>query len=305
MAWSAAAAAVGPLVRWALDSRRRAWAAPALLAVGLYAAIRPLDGPISAALRAVPLKGDARRELDAWQQYGAVGSLLLTAGVVWSLDVARRRRLLDLAAAAGLVSLVCALVKRVAGRVRPAFGEPGTFVGPLGLYPVPAGGDPTSAGTVEAYRMASPWRSPELWSMPSSHTAAAVALGVFLSTLYPPLRWLGVAVPAVVGLARVKFGAHWPTDVVIGAVLGYALAAPAVRNGWGVRALDWVWVRFVDRNATPAWPAIAGTAPAGPAVGAGAPVAPSAGSEEASADLHGREGAPATTGDGVARNGGA
>jgi undecaprenyl-diphosphatase len=93
--------------------------------------------------------------------------------------------------------------------------------------------------------------------MPSSHTAFAVVMSVFLAALYPRLKWFAAAMALLVGLLRVHFGGHWPSDVVVGAAIGYAIARACVRGMWGVRLLDWVWIRFVDRSAEPAWPKLA------------------------------------------------
>jgi undecaprenyl-diphosphatase len=69
--------------------------------------------------------------------------------------------------------------------------------------------------------------------MPSSHTAAAMALSLYLIYAYPRLRPLAVAMVLVVGFGRVATGAHYPTDLVVGAAVGYLVSAPIVRRGAG------------------------------------------------------------------------
>ncbi|MFF9851494.1 phosphatase PAP2 family protein [Streptomyces litmocidini] len=62
-------------------------------------------------------------------------------------------------------------------------------------------------------------------SFPSGHTAAAVAFTVAVVPTWP---WAGAAcaAPAVlVAVARVHSGAHYPSDVAVGAVIGAAAAA--------------------------------------------------------------------------------
>ncbi len=64
-------------------------------------------------------------------------------------------------------------------------------------------------------------------SFPSGHTAAAVAGALAAGRLFPRARLAWWLLAAGVALSRVYVGAHWPTDVVAGAVLGLAV-------GWWV-----------------------------------------------------------------------
>ncbi|GAA4436966.1 hypothetical protein GCM10023188_30630 [Pontibacter saemangeumensis] len=65
-------------------------------------------------------------------------------------------------------------------------------------------------------------------SLPSSHTATAFALATSVATVYgdehrlvPPIAY-GVA--TLVGLSRINDNAHWATDVMAGALVGYLSA---------------------------------------------------------------------------------
>jgi len=66
---------------------------------------------------------------------------------------------------------------------------------------------------------------PTTSSFPSGHTASAFAGAV--SLLMIDRRWgmAALAYAALVALSRVYVCAHWPTDVMAGAVLGAAMAA--------------------------------------------------------------------------------
>jgi glycosyltransferase 2 family protein len=58
---------------------------------------------------------------------------------------------------------------------------------------------------------------------PSGHTAVAVALAVTVAPLVPRRwRWVPYLVAALVGVARLHVGAHFPLDVVGGALIGLA-----------------------------------------------------------------------------------
>jgi membrane-associated phospholipid phosphatase len=67
----------------------------------------------------------------------------------------------------------------------------------------------------------------------SGHTSAAFALATFSSTLFMDIHgksiwskvWWGtsLSLAAMTGVARVKAGVHYPTDVIAGAIVGSAI----------------------------------------------------------------------------------
>jgi len=58
-------------------------------------------------------------------------------------------------------------------------------------------------------------------SFPSAHTATAVGLAVMLCAAYPRGRWWFVTLSVLVGLHRIQTSAHYPSDVMVGAALGW------------------------------------------------------------------------------------
>ena len=67
-------------------------------------------------------------------------------------------------------------------------------------------------------------RKPASYSFPSGHSAAAFAGATLLARHYPRASKLFFFVAALVGFSRVYLGAHYPGDVVTGAVSGAVLA---------------------------------------------------------------------------------
>lgn len=64
-------------------------------------------------------------------------------------------------------------------------------------------------------------------SLPSSHTATAFALATSVATAYKGHKWVppvAYGVASLVGLSRIHDNAHWATDVVAGAAVGYFTA---------------------------------------------------------------------------------
>lgn len=114
-----------------------------------------------------------------------MGLVLLLAGnthLAWMLGLGT-----------GLAAFFAQLVKRFTKRRRPSAGIRGF------------------AALVE---------NPDAFSFPSGHTAASVALAVAWAGEGSGLGLLASAFAALVGFSRVYLGAHYPLDVMAGAVLG-------------------------------------------------------------------------------------
>jgi diacylglycerol kinase family enzyme/membrane-associated phospholipid phosphatase len=83
-----------------------------------------------------------------------------------------------------------------------------------------------------AFRFVHP--QPTSSSMPSGHSASAVAFTLGVAMVRPALGAALVPVAAGVAYSRIHTGAHWPSDVLFGSAIG-AGAALATRKWWPVR----------------------------------------------------------------------
>jgi undecaprenyl-diphosphatase len=62
------------------------------------------------------------------------------------------------------------------------------------------------------------------FSFPSGHTLHAVCFAVLFSTYFPILTWVVVPFAMLVAVSRLVLGLHYPTDVVVGALIGAGTA---------------------------------------------------------------------------------
>jgi membrane-associated phospholipid phosphatase len=74
------------------------------------------------------------------------------------------------------------------------------------------------------------WNGPiasfEYRSFPTGHTTRAFALASLISSIYKDKIWIGIlsyTIAAGVAWSRVYDNQHWPSDVFIGAALGFAV----------------------------------------------------------------------------------
>ena len=62
------------------------------------------------------------------------------------------------------------------------------------------------------------------YSFPSGHTLHATAFMVMLAAWFPLVMWLMLPLAVSIALSRVVLGLHYPTDVLAGAAIGFAIA---------------------------------------------------------------------------------
>jgi membrane-associated phospholipid phosphatase len=109
--------------------------------------------------------------------------------------------------AAGLAAVATSGLKELFDRVRPPVADP-SFAAAVAV--------PGSA------------------SFPSGHASTAFAAAVAIALCHPRLRLPALAIATAVAVSRVYLGVHYPSDVLVGALLGSAIGAATV---FGARAL--------------------------------------------------------------------
>jgi membrane-associated phospholipid phosphatase len=189
--------------------RRLLFSIAFLLTVG---AALPLDVPLARWC----LEGNCPRSLadllDVTEPFGNGIGVLLILLAIHQLDPLRRTALPRIGAMALGAGLAANLVKMTIVRMRPCVlgleGSVGDTFGPwLPFLSAGSGGQ----------------------SFPSAHAATAVGLALALAWLYPRGRWLVAALAVMVACQRVNVGAHFPSDVLCGAAIGWLVASPCLK----------------------------------------------------------------------------
>jgi membrane-associated phospholipid phosphatase len=203
-----------------------------LLLIGLFICsvlVLPFDIEISRSLGITNWPGDAVRAMRLTEFFAHGFGVTLILVAVFALDPSRRYALIPVVIAQLLTSLLVHVVKLTVIRWRPAdffdLSKPETssFVSWLGWL------DPASN---QSWNLTSATQS-----YPSGHSAAVVALALSLTWLYPHGRMLFLTMAILGCLQRIMFHAHWPSDVLLGATIGY-LVAMLVLNSRFARRLN-------------------------------------------------------------------
>lgn len=63
-------------------------------------------------------------------------------------------------------------------------------------------------------------KKPTSYSFPSGHTASSFGVAVILSEAFPWINILFFCLASLIGISRVYLKVHYPTDVIVGAIIG-------------------------------------------------------------------------------------
>ena len=148
--------------------------------------------------------------------------------------------------------LVTNAMKMLFGRPRPALDEPLTFLSLWDSRPLLAKTTNEWGLEISGWVETFSWqfwhgRTANLWSMPSSHTAAAVLLAMIVSRMNPRLAQIGWTCAVMVGFNRVLVGMHYASDVAIGVVVGVV----CVRGVFDRCVIDRIRWMFLPPNQRP------------------------------------------------------
>ncbi|MEN6450283.1 MAG: phosphatase PAP2 family protein [Thermoguttaceae bacterium] len=203
-----------------MPTYRRCLLLPALLLAAAAVALLTIDVPLATGLRQAKHEADVIGGVHPWlaclgyldwfELFGHGLGVVLVIFLVHQLDPARRwaipRALVCAFGAGGAADLV----KMTVVRCRP-YDLPSQFAGSV-WNTFGAWWPGLGAGS-------------ESQSFPSAHTATAFGLAAALVWLYPRGRAVFPLLAALVACQRVQVGAHYPSDVLVGAAVGCLVAA--------------------------------------------------------------------------------
>ncbi|HNT00010.1 MAG TPA: phosphatase PAP2 family protein [Polyangiaceae bacterium] len=132
-----------------------------------------------------------------WLGHGLVLALLIVPLMAWRDRPSLRTHLLPMIIAVATTGAVTNIAKIIVGRERPAVWA-----------------------AQHALQVHTPFGYPSDKSFPSGHAQTAFGTAVYLSLLYPKATPLFLTLACLVGLSRISLGAHFPGDVVVGALIG-------------------------------------------------------------------------------------
>ena len=172
-----------------------------------------LDFQLAGWLSNNQLKGDLGEIMTVAETFGHGLGVILVLVAIWTLNHEGRRQIPRLLAASLGAGMVANLVKMCVVRIRPrAF-------------------DLTSSNVWDSFGPPFPgWSStPNMQSFPSAHSATAVGFAVALAACYPRGRWLFGVLATLTCFSRMHVGAHYLSDVLVGAGIGMAVGSFCVR----------------------------------------------------------------------------
>ena len=70
-------------------------------------------------------------------------------------------------------------------------------------------------------------KKPKSYSFPSGHTASSFGVAVVLSEAFPEISILFFSLAIFIGFSRIYLRVHYPTDVIVGAIVGIACGSVA------------------------------------------------------------------------------
>lgn len=168
-----------------------------------------VDVALTEALAAIEIEGDPGEVLTVAETFGHGIGVILVLVAVWMLSPVSRKFVPRLVVASLGAGMVVNVVKLCVARTRPRsfdFSADSTVWDTFGGFFPPF----DTTGAVQSF--------------PSAHSATAVGFAIALAACFPRGKWLFYSLAALTCFSRMQVGAHYLSDVLVGAAIGIAVA---------------------------------------------------------------------------------
>ena len=177
------------------------------------------------------------------RQFPSLAALLTLITIIHVFDAPRKKAVVYLLVALAINGLTGELVKHATGRARPKYAVDmrEDNVEKIEKWLVKYPGVRLTTEPRDQWLMGSPnrfWFNSNYASFPSNHSSAAFVLAVFLAALYPrgTRLWYWLAIGCA--LSRIESEMHYPSDCIMGAFQGWAIAQWTLTFAWPVRLAE-------------------------------------------------------------------
>lgn len=172
--------------------------------------------------------GDVKRMFQLSEIFAHGFGVALVVFAVWNLSPERRRYIPRLISCVAFPPITAHIIKLLVARHRPT-----TYLDEDLVPQWPESADPSWLGA----GMEVAWNTHySTQSFPSAHAAIVCGLAIGMSYIFPRGRNLFLVVAIIAAVQRVIFFAHWPSDVAVGASLGFLISGGLVQE-WGIGGL--------------------------------------------------------------------
>ena len=171
------------------------------------------DYPVAMLFSQLKLSGDVAKIFHFAEFFGHGYGVIIVCITVFTLDRNSRIVIPRIVAAVTATGCSVMIIKLLVSRTRPKYFD----------------------FTLDIYHSFCGWISPlsdgGVHSFPSGHTAAATALAIMLTWRYPQGRYLFASLAVCVALQRISCSAHYPSDTMVGALVGFLITGLFISIG--------------------------------------------------------------------------
>jgi membrane-associated phospholipid phosphatase len=171
-----------------------------------------VDVPLARLIKTQAIRGDLVKIIQFSEVFAHGSGVMLVIMAAGAIDSRGWRIVPRLLVSAYVAGMLANLLKLLVVRLRPEEFD-------------------LSLSVLESFQGWAPWHANAyeigraVQSFPSGHTATAMGLGLAFCRLYPRATWFFLLLATLAGMQRMEASAHFLSDVLTGAALGFFVTA--------------------------------------------------------------------------------